>query len=462
MTKSKTAKKSVFAASIVLLGLMLPAGAQDNPLLWRGRLETDHRILLRHEREWAWNENRLELQLEKRANPLRVVSNVWIRHLGPATAERSTELQDKNRIHPLRPELREAYAGVYGFISDRLDMTIGRQHIAWGTADRFNPTNNLNPPDLEDILDFGRSKGSDALNLQWHFDHHSSLQLVFIPLFRPANLPAGIFSGLFDLPIEPPAGLRIGTYTDTLEMPHNNLRKAGSLGGRFRALAGNTDVSVSYVWGPDPLPLPREAWVQASGSSHALDVEAVLFYPYRHIIGADMAGSIGRTGIWAEAALFIPTREVVLTTHISPPAALPMPLPPQTQETILEKEPYLRIVAGADYTLSGGTYLNIQYIRGFLHERGRDALNDYLVVQTSRHLRQNTLRVEPVTGGFTVADRGDPAGNYGFFYAPSIAYLGVDNLEFSLGAFLFGGKGNNLFAGLLELHMIRLHARASF
>jgi hypothetical protein len=44
---------------------------------------------------------------------------------------------------------------------NRLELTVGRQRIAWRTADRLNPTDNINAYDLEDIWDFGRHHGSE-------------------------------------------------------------------------------------------------------------------------------------------------------------------------------------------------------------------------------------------------------------------------------------------------------------
>ena len=37
------------------------------------------------------------------------------------------------------------------------------QVVQWGTADMFNPTNNLNAPDLEDPLMFGESVANEMV-----------------------------------------------------------------------------------------------------------------------------------------------------------------------------------------------------------------------------------------------------------------------------------------------------------
>jgi len=48
-------------------------------------------------------------------------------------------------------------------LTSTLDIRIGRQRIAWGTADKLNPTDNLNPDDLEDIFDFGKHLDSNIV-----------------------------------------------------------------------------------------------------------------------------------------------------------------------------------------------------------------------------------------------------------------------------------------------------------
>jgi len=450
----------LFLLLITVSGLSMLA-AQENPLLWRGSIESDQRLLLDEENEWAWNENRLDLQLEKRVRPVRIVGNVWLRHLGSSITESSADLFYKDKINPWNLDVREAYIEVYGFISDKLDLKVGRQQFAWGTADRFNPANNLNPPDLEDIFDFGRVNGSDAVSMQWHFSYSTSLQGVFIPFFRPASMPLGIYADLMTIPLDLPSSFSIRHYGDTLIMPRNNLKEGITAGARLRSFAFNTDFSISYIYGRDPLPVPDLARLSRTETAGEFDVAARLLFPRLHIIGADMSGSIGRVGIWTEAALFIPQKEIVMKIH-TPEEELPLPLPPVIRRTMLNKKAYTKFVVGADYTFRNETYLNVQYLHGFLHESGDGNLNDYLFLQTERSFRQNTLRVQPLAGGVSISDRDEPENNYALFYTPEISYVGIDNLEVTIGGYFFTGKGDNLFSSLQNKNMLRLHIKGSF
>ncbi len=442
------------ASLIFVMALLIATGlvAQDNPLIWRGSIESDQRLRVRDEQDWLWNENRLDLQIERRAMPLRIVGNVWIRHLGPSITKTSSDLFLKDKVHPWNLDIREAYVEVYGFLFEDLDLKVGRQHINWGTADRFNPTRTLNPPDLEDILDFGRSMGSDAISLQWHFSHSTSLQGVFVPLFRPANLPLGAFEDLFAIQTDLPQGISVLEYSDTLFVPPNTLKDASSYGFRLRSFLWNTDVSLSYVYGRHTFPVPKQAELTMVDPTH-VNMHSELIFPRHHVIGADLAGSIGRIGVWAEAAMFIPEEEVAMLLVRPPePELIPM----------IEKKPYVRFVMGGDYTFSRGTYLNVQYVHGFLHESGKGNLNDYLFLQIERNFRNNTVLVRPLAGGVSIADRDNLENNYALFYTPEISYRGIDNLEIALGGFFFTGKGDHLFASLNDKSMLRLFVKASF
>jgi len=131
-----------------------------------GSLLTDERFLLTDKNDLAWNENRLTLKLDKKiSSRSKFYSEVWLRNIGLPNITSSADLYNKGIVDPINVELREAYVQIFGFLSKNLDITMGRQRIVWGTADKLNPTDNLNPYDLEDILDFGRHRGSDAVSL---------------------------------------------------------------------------------------------------------------------------------------------------------------------------------------------------------------------------------------------------------------------------------------------------------
>jgi hypothetical protein len=133
-----------------------------------------------------------------------------------------------------------------------------------------------------------------------------------------------------------------------------------------------------------------------------------------------------------------------------------------TDSTLLKKEPYVRFVVGADYTFRNGTYLNVQFMHGFFHERGKGNLNDYLIIAAERGVWGEKLLLRPLAGGVAVSDWDDPKNNYALFYTPEITYRGIDNLEIGLGAYIFDGKGENIFAGFRDFNMLSARVKLNF
>ncbi len=449
--------------SILFLALFaLPLTAQQDPFRFSGELMTDQRFLLQNDHSWAWNENRLTARLDtKIAGNSKFHSEIWLRNIGLPQIVSSSDLYNKGIVDPYNLEIREAYVQLNGFLSQNLDVTIGRQRIAWGTADVINPTDNLNPYDLEDILDFGRHRGSDAINLEYYIGNHFSLQGVYVPFFQPANLPVGIFAGSLSGSMEMPAGMVLNQFTDSVAMPKYNLAESSTAGVRFKGFAGGVDFSLSYVWGRDGLPFNTYNTIIPASAAGDVNVEAQLSYGRNHIIGADLATSVAGFGLWAEAALFIPEEEVIMSNDLS--AFFPMsPDPIILDSTLLEKKPYLKFVVGTDYYFSDGSFFNLQYIHGFIHERGTDALNDYFFLRYEKGFFGDKLKIAPLSGGFIVTGWQNIKENYALAYMPEIIYQATPNAQISLSPVIFDGKGDNLFANMKDYDMFMFKLNYSF
>jgi hypothetical protein len=125
-------------------------------------------------------------------------------------------------------------------------------------------------------------------------------------------------------------------------------------------------------------------------------------------------------------------------------------------------KPYIKFVIGGDYNFSDGSYLNFQFLHGFIHERGNDALNDYLMLRYEKKFFNEKLKLAPLSGGFIVSDWKDIKNNYAFIYAPEIVYQATDNTQISLSAVIFDGKGQNAFATLNNYNMALFKLKHSF
>jgi hypothetical protein len=436
----------------------------ENKLKLSGELLTDERFLLKNQNDWVWNENRLTLNLEKKiSGNSKFYSEVWLRNIGLPNIITSADLYNKGIVDPYNLEIREAYIQITGFLTKKLDLKIGRQYIVWGTADKLNPTDNLNPYDMEDILDFGRHRGSDAINLNYYFNNYFSMQGVFIPFFQPANLPAGIFSDALNPPVpELGQGMVLKEYSDTILMPRYSIGQSSVSGLKFKGFAGGVDFSLSYVWGIDGLPFNTRNTFSPVDAIGGTNISSQLSFSRTHIIGADLATSLAGIGFWAEVAAFIPEKDIVMVNDLS--AFYPMSPVPVTQDTlILDKtKPYVKFIVGGDYFFADGSYFNLQYLHGFIHERGNKNLNDYFFLQYEKKFFNEKLKVAPVTGAFIVANWNEIQDNYALVYMPEISYKATVNAEITLSAAFFDGKGDNFFSNLKDYNMFIFKLKYNF
>ena len=138
------------------------------------------------------------------------------------------------------------------------------------------------------------------------------------------------------------------------------------------------------------------------------------------------------------------------------------PGPVVIDSMLLEARPFLKFVVGGDYHFSDGSYLNLQYIHGFIHERGKDALNDYFFIRYDRGFFNDKLKISPLSGAFIVTDWSNIQENYAFAYMPEIIYSATVNTEISLSAAFFDGKGDNLFGNMKDYDMFIFKLKYAF
>jgi len=434
---------------------LLAQESEGSLVKWNGYLQTENRLQLKGDNDFSWQEYRLDLKTEvKPAEKAKFYSEIWLRSFGFPTVQNSADLLDKNKISPLNLDFREAYVDLYGFLFNNLDICIGRQRIAWGTADKLNPTDNLNPDDLEDIWDFGRHLGSDGLKASYYLKDYT-FSLIYIPIFTPAVLPRGDWASALSPSMELPTGITLKNLTDTIIMPKNNLKEGSITGVKISKNFFGYDFSLSYVYGRDDLPLARKVTFTPTSTPGEVNIASELIYPRMHIAGIDMAGAIADVGVWAEAAVFFP-EEVKMTTDLS---ALGMGI----QESIaLDDRPYVKYILGADYTFKNGTYINGQYLHGFIHEKGNDNLEDYFMFGLEKKFFNDKLKIIPIDGGVEIKDFKDIENNYALILSPEIAYFPVDNAELTLGIRLIDGKGTTAFGRVKDKDELYFKVKYSF
>ena len=171
--------------------------------------------------------------------------------------------------------LREAYAEAR---SDRFDLTVGRQVLAWGRADTLNPTDYFAARDYTRLVaeDDDQRRGVDALRARWSLGW-GTLQAVVEAGFRPTVIPPRH---------------RPGILLDT--RVRGDARNSWAL--KYDIEGGAVDGSVSYYDGRDRL--PNITPLGFAGA--ALQVGQV--YPHVRALGADVAATLGGVVVRGEFA----------------------------------------------------------------------------------------------------------------------------------------------------------------
>ena len=413
-----------------------------------GYMRTDNRFRMQQDGKLSWNDNSLGLKFSgSPSDNIYYYSEVRLRGFGFSDVHSTADLQrrQKDFVQTWGLEFREAYIDIYGFLTEDLDVRIGRQRIVWGTADRLNPTDNLNPDDLEDIFDFGRHLGSNALMATYYLND-ITFSGVVIPVFTPAVLPFGDWLRAFTPQVTLPPGTQIGTFEDEIILPENKLSETSSFGLKASTNLFNYDVSLSYYYGRDDLPLTSKVTLTPADTLGTLNAQAEMIYPRIQVVGADLAGSIGDVGVWAEGALFFPDKYYMDVTFPDPQYGMVT-----QQELVLDDKPYFKFVIGSDYTFKNGWYINGQYLHGFIHERGSENLIDYFLMRVEKKFMNDAIKIVPFGFALAIPDWKDIENNYGIAGGPEIDYYPIDALEIALGAYLIAGKGNNLFSNVNDL-----------
>lgn len=371
-------------------------------------------------RQISRNENRLEFYFAYTANRhVQVVGEAAPVLMGTSQAQELDDLASQTYLQRFHMESRAAYVALSD-IAPGLDIKVGRQIVVWGTADKFNPTNNINADDLEDrplftepianqmvVLDYSPLRDRDKLFFQG----------VYVPLFFPALLPPSAAAGLKDPYAETPfvnqSDLNKITYLQDdylpknpklipnvyghVEMPENKFTN-GQFAFKVGSRLGEVDISASYYYGRHDIPLPVEVTTTmtaplngpASEDGYYFRSDVRLIYPKMQVIGLDFATQVpflGNMGLWGEGALIIPEAHQFYI-DLPPLPGGGVDVTPNdnmaNKEAFIagpgiKKQPFIKATAGFDYTFGKHVYVQSQYLRGMINEFGAGHIGNYIV-----------------------------------------------------------------------------------
>lgn len=383
-----------------------------------------------------------------------------------STAPDFAALTNRTLLDPVRIESDSLYVSFVDMGLDGLDLRIGRQQLIWGTADRFHPTSNFNPLDVEDPLAFGATIAQEMIHLAYRpyvfagdedepWFSELGFEAVFVPRFKPAQLPES--GGLaFTRPaeqlrlattdalkslvstqiafIDQGATVAYGVEVFTPELSMANAMVGARVGWRLLGV----DMHVSYFRGFDDFPRAERA--EVTGDSTAVRTDLTLTYPRVQVLGVDMATSLdwlGGLGLWAEVGItFHDDLHVVIDGHtfVGNQTGTVFPNGPNVE---FPAGQFVKATVGMDYTPISWWYINVQYLHGFVDEFGADELEDYLVAGMDFKLFRDKLLLRT----FTILNFQDLS----WVLFPQIVVMPFGGGEISIGAFLFFGDEDTKF-----------------
>ena len=487
---------------IVAAFLVLPAksGSDNEKLDLIGYVESYNRMTIEGPSRFNYNETTLGMTL--RAFPTaRVLMLGSLQFEAIGIDERLDddrmldiyEQQDRAVVDPVRLELDEAYVKISGPGLKNLDLKMGKQRITWGTGDQFNPTDNLNPDDFHDPLQFGKKIPTFSMMAKYYLGP-VTFTGVFLPLFEPSLLPVADIRPIFEKQfVSMASGFSIDTGDPMLDavfdgmmgdaLPQAKLghvqvvsqlpdRTAANASAAFKVegTMGSVDLSASYAYIRDDFGVPRrvtmavEPYPRPGVILDEVDLHVLQKFPRLQVIGADFAANIPviEIGFWGEAAYFIP--EPFETEYFLDAGDRFNTLLSALANRDLEKgmvighdnpleNPYFKGVTGVDYTFPGAYYVNAQYIRGLPTDNTADLIDDYVFAGVDKPFLHDTIKPR-IFSGMCLQDES-------WVLYPQIFFYPMDSVEFHLGAFLVFGEVDTKF-GAFGDDLVFLRTKVSF
>jgi len=184
-------------------------------------------------------------------------------------------------------DVREAY--VKSSVG-KFDFRFGKQIVAWGKADGFNPTDNITPingvvrsPESDDIR-----IGNTLFRSFYNFSSKWQLEGIWVPKYRNSAMPFYV--------LEWPEGSYVGEDI----YPEATLDKS-SYAFRLKYQGAAIDGSISFFEGYNNLPgMAVSSFQMNEDYSTEIDISAIAYK--NKIIGADFSTAVGSWGLRGEGA----------------------------------------------------------------------------------------------------------------------------------------------------------------
>lgn len=226
---------------------------------------------------------RNDIGAEIKDGPVKLVSR-WGLDLSPVSSSGSgsyapaSSWEGSLRIRP--------YENYVSWSPEGFKASAGYQIFSWGVADKRNPTDNLNPRDWTTGTDPAKIPVL-AGDLTWYPSESLSLEGVFLP-----SKPDSLYPRDFAQIVEAQSGLSSVSYGYDAADPKNFVA-----GGKLSYRSPGLDLSLDYLYDLDQYYTPKLSF-GAGGSLDSISLERRRI----HRIGGDAKTTLGKFGLWLEAA----------------------------------------------------------------------------------------------------------------------------------------------------------------
>lgn len=476
----RTMPLSLFMALFLSQGSAL-AKKWTDMLEFSGYIQSDIRFSIDNYRgarngdgyKFETNRNDVDFKLNFRPNnKVTAVVDARIRFYGINQANKIADLYHWNKVDRFNFQLNEAYLAVHGWPSDIVDFKLGRMIQQWGTADLFNPTDNLNSRDFSDPLDYTSKVPNQMIEFDVYPADWLSLNVVWVPIFRPSYLPpsTGLAftvttsrDGCFvSAPVPPlqraqnkalgdmfgqisPCSLNFNTPKMNTIMPALSIANS-QVGAKARFDVGLGDVgdinfSLSYYYGRFSFPVAYTAVAKLTDSDEPgvinVDYIANLIYPRMQVAGFDFSFSAANPyvpGIFGEMAVIFPEK-VVFGLSVLNNGKMIDSL--SMSNVNVKTTPFIKATVGMDYTFTSWLYTNIQYVRGFFDEfNDAYGIHNYLVPDFDLKFLDNALLIR-LSASWNLDDLSAAV-------FPSIIWVPAPSVEMTLGVWMNLGDTKSL------------------
>lgn len=419
---------SAFSILAILWCFTIPSLAQLNTT---GFIRNYNALRTQAEHELIAGRNRLRLDFNQSLSQGQIVISNDIQNIYTQSAD------------SINYRLREAYVDLYFKSSD---LRIGKQIITWGRAEGTFITDILTPVDITEFLtqDFADLRlGITAIKYS-HYFGSDYLQLVVNPVFKPNKLPSLGNRWFPQLPFS--TSIPINLFQGTPEAKLKNVQLAGRYAFRSN-LDYDLDLGLLY-WN---YPTPRYS---KTLQAELPTVQLNLSEQYTQSFIAMYSGSFKLTDklILTSESAYYNNRLVDYFPEALQSLDLQNPAPAelfqigqifsQNEDGFLKERPWLISMLGLQYNFWGIT-ANGQFVNEHTFDYDPTILQDQNFVYTTLSLRRGFFRDTLELLGFS---RYNFSGQ-DFWINSEITYTGIDAVEFSAGAHLFGGNNPGEFYG---------------